>query len=173
MGQKAMELFQNEKLDPVALFDAQQKFYEVSARGEASINGAQGAAITAIAQLESALGKPNIDADTRKLLTAQIQQMQAFQKNLDQQMTNFQQWKNRYNGVITNLQNIGAGQAPANGGQSGTGTGSAGATSGVGAAGGAFDPSTLLYGVPFGAGGALPTADGSDESDESDESDNE
>jgi hypothetical protein len=169
MGQKAMELFQNEHLDPTILFNEQQKFYTQMAGVEGRITGAQGATVTALAQLGAALGKTT-DSDAKAQISAQIKQMQDFQKNLDLQMTNLQGFKGRYNKVIKHLQDLSAGQAPANGGQDDTGTSSTGI--GAGATGGAFDPSALLYGVPFSAGGALPPIDGSSDSDDTGDDDN-
>ena len=165
-GQKAMELFQNEKLDPAVLFEQSQKFYAQIAGAESKLTGAQGSAITAIATLQAAMGKET-DAAAKKGIQAQIDQMTAFQKNLDLQMSNLQAFKGRYTNVMTNLQKLSSGQAPDSGGQHGPGT-SADSTSVTGA-GDSFDPRTLLYGVPFSSGGALPAADSSDDSDDSEQ----
>lgn len=167
MGQKAMELFQNQKLDPVAMFDAEQKFYQGMGDIESKYNNAKAQTITSIATLSAALGKAT-NSDEKEALRTQIKQMQDFQANIDLQMKNLQEFKGRYSNVIKNLRKQSAGQAPDSGGQSGTGTGT-GSTPITGA-GGSFDPGTLLFGVPFSSGGALPPTDGSDDSTDDDSS---
>jgi len=168
MGQKSMELFQAEKLDPTTLFTEKTNFAKQAAGVESSLGEQQQKAVKDMQDANLILSNPKItDATQRAGAQENYDNAKNVLNRVNQQIKNFQDFKNTWYGNMTIMENMGSGNVGMIGGGVNAGAGSAGTTGATPATSGygqTFDPATLLYGLQFQSGGAgiLPTTDGSD-----------
>lgn len=168
IGQKALELFQDEHTDPTVLFKDQTDFSEKMASAESRLTGARADITTTIAKIRESLSKET-DSKRRVSLGESLKEAQDAAGSIQQQMDNLQAFKSRTFKAIKNLQESSVDRSTSGGGQSG-GSGSSESKQPE-PVGSSFDPSTLLYGAKFQYGGALPLAEPAEDSDEDSEDD--
>jgi hypothetical protein len=171
-GQKALELFQTEQLDPTKLFQTETQFGEKMAGAESTMSSALSSTMQKLATAQASASRAS--GQDKAAINQTVQQLQYQVNALRQQQQNLQDFKGRWYSIMGNLKEISAGMSGGDSNGSGAGTGNGSQQQPAGSTGpNAFDPSALLYNTPFQYGASpstsalLPGSDsGSDEDDD-------
>jgi hypothetical protein len=175
-GQKMMELYQLERLDPVELTKFKTQMTQNFARDESSLAGAMNAVQKELNSVNIDLAKPGLKDAQKQALQQALRDTQFRAQSLQMMMKNLQDYKKTAYGTLSGLESLSVGNLPQTGGAQiggpSTFTGTAG--SGVGAegtSGSTLDQRAIQYGLPFLSGGiALPPAESTEsDTDESED----
>ena len=175
-GQKMMELYQLERLDPAELLKFKTSMTENFAKNESSLAGAMNAVQKELNSINIDLAKPGLKDAQKQALQQALRDTTFRAQSLQMMMKNLQDYKKSAYGALSGLESLSVGNLPQTGGAQiggpSTFTGTAG--SGVGAegtSGSTLDQRAVQYGLPFLSGGiALPPAESTEsDTDESED----